>query len=74
MFGYTADLHECKQLAIIACGQRKSSANIKGEFGKPRSPEFLAWPPLQSPAVKKKLFSVQILGREKCLKFGEKCR
>ena len=30
------------------------------------------WPPLQSLAVKKKLFFVQILGGEKLLKFGEK--
>ena len=33
---------------------------------------FLAWPPLQSLAVKKKTFFVQILGGEKLLKFGEK--
>ena len=32
----------------------------------------LAWPSLQSLAVKKKLFFVQILGGEKLLKFGEK--
>ena len=32
----------------------------------------LAWPPLQSLAVKKKLFFVQILGGEKLLKFVEK--
>ena len=35
---------------------------------------FLAWPPLQSLAVKKKHFFVQILGGEKLLKFVEKCR
>ena len=35
----------------------------------------LAWPPLQSLAVKKKnFFFVQILGDEKLLKFVEKCR
>ena len=34
--------------------------------------EVLAWPSLQSLAVKKKLFFVQILGGEKLLKFGEK--
>ena len=35
----------------------------------------LAWPPLQSLAVKKKkLFLVQMLGGEKLLKFVEKCR
>ena len=33
--------------------------------------KVLAWPPLQSPAVKKKFFFVQILGGEKLLKFGE---
>ena len=33
---------------------------------------ILAWPPLQSLAVKKKLYFVQILGGEKLLKFGEK--
>ena len=32
----------------------------------------LAWPSLQSLAVKKKLFFVQILGGEKLLKSGEK--
>ena len=32
----------------------------------------LAWPPLQSLAVKKNFFFVQILGGEKLLKFGEK--
>ena len=36
-------------------------------------PEVLAWPPLQSLAVKKKLFFVQILGGEKLLKFVENC-
>ena len=34
--------------------------------------EFLVWLPLQSLAVKKKLFIVQILGGEKLFKFGEK--
>ena len=34
--------------------------------------KFLAWPPLQSLAVKKNFFFVQILGGEKLLKFGEK--
>ena len=34
----------------------------------------LAWLPLQSLAVKKKLFFVQILGGEKLLKFVEKCQ
>ena len=34
----------------------------------------LAWLPLQSLAVKKRLFFVQILGSEKLLKFVEKCR
>ena len=34
----------------------------------------LAWPSLQSLAVKQKLFFVQILGGEKLLKFVEKCR
>ena len=33
---------------------------------------LLAWPPLQSLAVKKKNFFVLILGGEKLLKFGEK--
>ena len=36
--------------------------------------EKLAWPPLQSLAVKKNFFVVQILGSEKLLKFVEKCR
>ena len=34
----------------------------------------LAWPPLQSLAVKKKKKIVQILGGEKLLRFVEKCR
>ena len=33
---------------------------------------LLAWPSLQSLAVKKNFFFVQILGGEKLLKFGEK--
>ena len=33
---------------------------------------LLAWPSLQSLAVKKNFFLVQILGGEKLLKFGEK--
>ena len=36
--------------------------------------KVLAWLPLQSLAVNKKLFFVQILGGEKLLKFVEKCR
>ena len=34
----------------------------------------LAWLPLQSLAVKKELFFVQILGGRKLLKFVEKCQ
>ena len=35
---------------------------------------MLVWLPLQSLAVKKKTFFVQILGGEKLLKLVEKCR
>ena len=35
---------------------------------------YLAWPHLQSPAVKKNFFFLQIFGGEKLLKFVEKCR
>ena len=34
--------------------------------------EMLAWPPLQSPAVKENFFLCKFLGSEKLFKFGEK--
>ena len=34
----------------------------------------LAWPPLQSLAVKINFLFARMLGGEKLLKFGEKCR
>ena len=49
--------------------------SVGGAFHGSRSSreiKILAWPSLQSLAVKKKLFFVQILGGEKLLKFGEK--
>ena len=36
--------------------------------------QLLAWPPLQSLAVRKNFYFVEILGGEKLLKFVEKCR
>ena len=49
--------------------------NILPDFGVEfRKVNFLAWLPLQSLAVKKILFWVQILGSEKLLQFVEKCR
>ena len=48
---------------------------VKPNAGKAPRNHTLAWPPLQSLAVKKKtFFVVQILGGEKLLDIFEKCR
>ena len=54
-------------------GRCELSGRHRGIASERASPGFLlAWPPLQSLAVKKNFFFVQILGGEKLLKFGEK--
>ena len=58
---------------------KRMVVNYRVSLGDHYGPYSLAWPPLQSLAVKikkkkKKLFFVQILGGEKLLKFVEKCR
>ena len=69
----------------LNAGTGKRDCLIQGKaFGGPpavRPPKrprpfthYRVWLPLQSLAVKKKLFFVQILGGEKLLKFVEKCR